>query len=145
MFDIKNKIKHWLLKDEITEIESLKKQLNDLKVPVDMALENYNLSFNQLKKAMGKYEAAYKLSDDALRLVNKVTDVSVDVGFHNKEHSWAVVCIGGKKEYVKFAPLTNKDAMSVIEFLRMFKYSDSLIIDSPFAFKEMVKHEILKD
>lgn len=49
-------------------------------------------------------------------MYNQLTDVAVDVGFHDSEHSWAVVCIAGRPEYVKFIPLSRADARTVMNF-----------------------------
>ena len=67
----------------------------------------------------------------------------VDVGFHSDDHSWAVICIAGRPEYVKFLPLKHKDTMEIVRFLKQFQYSNK-VIDSPFGFKEMVENYILK-
>lgn len=141
MFNIKNKIKQWLLKDELAEIESLKQELESLKKPVESAVEYLNSSSIQLKNARQSYDDAYQLSDRALRLVNEITDVSVDIGFHDKEHSWAVVCIAGKFEYLKFIPLNGADARTLLNFLKQFRYSNR-IIDSPFGFRDMISKEL---
>lgn len=69
------------------------------------------------------------------KMYNQITDVAVDVGFHDSEHSWAVVCIAGRPEYVKFIPLSRADARTVMNFLRQFQYSQ-LIVDSPLRFKD---------
>lgn len=68
-------------------------------------------------------------------MYNQITDVAVDVGFHDSEHSWAVVCVEGRPEYVKFIPLSRADARTVMNFLRQFQYSQ-LIVDSPLRFKD---------
>ena len=57
---------------------------------------------------------------------------------HSQDHSWAVVCIAGKPEYVKFIPLNYDTAKDVLRFLKQFEYSNK-VIDSPIAFKYMVK------
>ena len=71
-------------------------------------------------------------------------DVGTDVGFHSDDHSWAVVCIKGHSEYVKFIPLSHKGARDVLDFLKRFRYSDR-VVDSPFAFRDMVDHCIMKN
>lgn len=51
------------------------------------------------------------------KMYNQITDVAVDVGlFHDSEYSWAVVCIEGRPEYVKFIPLSGADARTVMDF-----------------------------
>ena len=52
------------------------------------------------------------------------------------------MCIKGRPEYVKFLPLSYKDARDVLEFLKRFRYSDR-VVDSSFAFRNMVDHYIM--
>ena len=77
------------------------------------------------------------------KMYNQITDVAVDVGFHDSEHSWAVVCIAGRPEYVKFIPLSGTDARTVMNFLRQFQYS-RLIVDSPLRFKDELQRYLYK-
>ena len=73
------------------------------------------------------------------KMYNQITDVAVDVGlFHDSEYSWAVVCIEGRPEYVKFFPLSGAYARTVMDFLRQFQYS-KLIVDSPLRFKDKLQ------
>ena len=81
--------------------------------------------------------------EECRRLLTQFVDVGVDVSFHSDDHSWAVICIAGKPEYVKFMPLAHKDAKGVLDFLKQFQYSRQ-VIDSPFAFREMVRDRIFK-
>lgn len=52
------------------------------------------------------------------------------------------MCIKGHPEYVKFIPLSHRDAHEILEFLKHFKYSDR-VIDSPFGFKNMINDHII--
>lgn len=96
----------------------------------------------QLSDATVTYKNSHKLVDDCHKMVNSMVDIGTDVGFYSDDHSWAVVCIKGHPEYVKFIPLSHRDAHEVLEFLKHFKYSDR-VIDSPFAFKNMVNNCIM--
>lgn len=113
---IRDKLRQWLLADELLKFDL----------------------------AEDKYKEARKLVDDCHKLINSMTDVGTDVGFHSDDHSWAVVCIKGHSEYVKFIPLSHKDARDVLDFLKRFRYSDR-VVDSPFAFRDMVDHCIMKN
>ena len=73
---------------------------------------------------------------------NEITDVAVDVNMEKDEHSWAVVCIAGKPEYVKFIPLSKNDTRSVIDFLKRFQYSKH-IVDNPIRFRSMLNDYFL--
>lgn len=126
---IKERIKEWLFSSEIQRINQLEKQIED--------------STNRLRLASIQLGNSEKEIEECRRLLTQFVDMGVDVGFHSDDHSWAVICIAGKPEYVKFMPLTHKDVKCVLDFLKQFQYSRQ-IIDSPFAFREMVKDRILK-
>ena len=107
----------------------------------------YSLADNAYKSSMrskDECKKAYQLLDDCQKTMNAICDVGVDVSFYDEEHSWAVVCIKGKKEYIKFMPLNDESVYDVINFLKRFKYSNK-VIDSPFAYQRMVKDVILED
>lgn len=117
---LKEKIKQWLVK------EVLKEEIQKL----NQAQACYN-------RASCLCEESLENNREMQKMFNEITDVAVDVGFTNKEHSWAVVCIAGKPEYVKFIPLSGANARTVIEFLKNFQYSKH-IIDSPLRFRHML-------
>ena len=126
---IKEKIKEWLLSSEMLRIKQLEKQIEE--------------STNRLRSASIQLGNSEKEVEECRRLLTQFVDIGVDVGFHSDDHSWAVICIAGKPEYVKFMPLAHKDAKCVLDFLKQFQYSRQ-VIDSPFAFREMVRDRIFK-
>ena len=126
---IKEKIKEWLFSSEILKIKQLEKQIEE--------------SINRLRLASIQLGNSEKEIEECRRLLTQFVDMGVDVGFHSDDHSWAVICIAGKPEYVKFMPLAHKDAKCVLDFLKQFQYS-SQVLDSPFAVREMVRDRILR-
>ena len=126
---IKEKIKEWLFSSEMIRIKQLEKQIEE--------------STNRLRLASIQLGNSEKEIEECRRLLTQFVDMGVDVGFHSDNHSWAVICIAGKPEYVKFMPLAHKDAKCVLDFLKQFQYSRQ-VVDSPFAFKEMVRDRIFK-
>ena len=70
-------------------------------------------------------------------LLKSLCDIAVDV--HEKTDSWAVVCISGKHEYVKFVKLESRDARDVMNFLHRFEKSNSRLIDAPYPFLDTFK------
>lgn len=126
---IKEKIKEWLFSSEMLRIKQLEKQIEE--------------STNRLRLASIQLGNSEKEIEECRRLLTQFVDMGVDVGFYSDDHSWAVICIAGKSEYVKFMPLAHKDAKCVLDFLKQFQYS-SQVIDSPFAFREMVRDRILR-
>lgn len=126
---LRNKLKNWLFASEIQRINSMEKSIED-------AVHRFRIASVQLNDAEKEVEECRKL-------LAQLVDIGVDVGFHSEEHSWAVICIAGKQEYVKFLPLNSGDARDVLRFLKQFEYSKR-IVDSPIAFKSMLKNKFLE-
>lgn len=138
---IREKLKQWLLSDELQKINHAEKEFEQAKNLYNDEKDRLNW---HLDRAIDSYTASFKLVDDCHKLMNSMIDVGTDVGFHSDDHSWAVVCIKGHPEYVKFIPLSHKDARDVLDFLKRFRYSDR-VVDSPFAFRGMVDHCIMEN
>lgn len=119
---IRNKLRTWLFETELKDLQK---------------------STIQMEIARNQYSDAYRLVNDCHQLMNSIIDVGTDIHLYD-DHSWAVVCIKGHPEYVKFIPLSHKDARGVLDFLKHFKYSDR-VVDSPFAFRDMVDHCIMEN
>lgn len=64
-------------------------------------------------------------------------NISADI-YPRENHSWAVISIQGKPEYVKFVNLSNRDMRSVHEYLKQFERTNRTI-DSPFGYADLVK------
>lgn len=120
---IMNKLRNWLFKDELKQFEEAK------------------MEFAMAKEA---YSDAQKLATDSHKLVNSLMDVGVDIELYPNDYSWAVVCIKGRPEYVKFIPLNHKDTRDIMIFLKHFEYSNR-VVDSPFAFKNMIENRVIKN
>jgi len=76
--------------------------------------------------------------------MNSVCDIGTDIGFYSNDHSWAVICIHGKIDYVKFVPMKQSDIREISRFLKRFEWSNR-VTDSPFGFKEMIENRIIKE
>lgn len=126
---IKDKIKEWLFKEEIQRINNFEKSLS--------------AEENRMRCATIKLHDAEKEIEECRKLLTQFVDIGVDVGFCSNDHSWAVICIAGRPEYVKFLPLTGGDARDVLSFLKRFEYSKR-IIDSPIAFRRMLDDKFFK-
>jgi len=125
---LKEKIRKWLLEILQPDIDALKNEINESTTELRFAKNNCN-------EAARQCQISIQQNKEMKKMYNQLTDVAVDVGFHDSEHSWAVVCIAGRPEYVKFIPLSRADARTVMNFLRQFQYSQ-LIVDSPLRFKD---------
>ena len=134
---ITNKLKAWLFKDELEQFEEAKNEYERLN---GRLLESMR-AFIMAKEA---YSDAQKLAADSYKLVNSLMDVGVDIEHPPDDHSWAVVCIKGHPEYVKFIPLDHKDIRDVMNFLKHFEYSNR-VVDSPFAFRGLIENRVIKN
>lgn len=134
---IRDKLRQWLFSEELSKFESAEQNYKD-------AEKLYNRSKLWLDGARNEYECYAKMANDCHHLMNSMMDVGIDVGFSSDDHSWAVVCIKGHPEYVKFISLSHKDARDVMDFLKRFRYSNR-VVDSPFAFRDMVDNCIMEN
>lgn len=125
---LKEKIRKWLLEILQPDIDALKNEINESTTELRFAKNNYN-------EAARQCQISTQQNKEMKKMYNQITDVAVDVGFHDSERSWAVVCVEGRPEYVKFIPLSGADARTVRNFLRQFQYSQT-IVDSPLRFKD---------
>lgn len=125
---LKEKIRKWLLEILQPDIDALKNEIDESNTTLKIAQSNCNDAAHQC-------QISTQQNEEMKKMYNQITDVAVDVGFHDSERSWAVVCIAGRPEYVKFIPLSGADARTVMNFLRQFQYS-RLIVDSPLRFKD---------
>ena len=137
---LKEKLKNWLFADEIKRIRILETCYKD---QIDWCKDRADESYRASERARLSYQRSEKEVEECRKLLTQLVDIGVDVGFHSEEHSWAVICIAGKQEYVKFLPLNSGDARDVLIFLKQFEYSRR-IVDSPLAFKNILKNELLE-
>lgn len=134
---LKNKLKKWLFKEELSWINETDKKLEQLQQKInqyDKLLKRIAEKEQQLNEANKKLEEAFKITEDAKRIVNSIVDVGVDVEPYEHSGSWAVLCVDGKPNYMKFVRLDRKDTRELISFLKRFEYSPKRTIDSPYGF-----------
>lgn len=106
---LKEKIRKWLLEILQPDIDALKNEIDESNTTLKIAQGNCN-------EAALQCQISIQQNKEMKKMYNQLTDVAVDVGFHDSEHSWAVVCIAGRPEYVKFIPLSRADARTVMNF-----------------------------
>jgi len=56
--------------------------------------------------------------------------VCVDVHTRPENENWAIICIAGKPDYVKFSKFRNNDILEIRRFLKNFEYAD-ITCDAP--------------
>ena len=119
----KEKFKNWLFKEELNDIKETKEKYDELLKTVDKA-------YRMLGEAREMHEKSHTLLTDCHKFMNNICDVGTDVGFRTNDHSWAVICIHGKKDYVKFVDMDQSDIRTIASFLKTFEYSNK-VTDSP--------------
>ena len=133
---LRNKLKKWLFADEIQRINYIEKNIGE-------SVHRFRMASVQLGDAETQLHNAEKEVEECRKLLTQLVDIGGEGGFHSEDHSWAVICIEGHPEYVKFLPLNSGDARDVLRFLKQFEYSKR-IVDSPIAFKGMLKNRFLE-
>ena len=144
MGKIKEKIKNWLLKDETQILNSLNEKFINITQNIDKATQEYRNATIKLNDSQRNYDVAMRLLENCRETMNSICEVGTDIGYQERDHNWAVICIDGKPEYVKFMHLRNDDARRVLDFLKTFEYSRR-ITDSPIGFNHIIDDYILKE
>lgn len=122
---MKNLLRKWL------GLANIERRLNE-------SLAQFNEAREELKKAKEDLNTAHREMADLQEFVKGLVDVGVDINPH--DGSWAVVCLKGRPEYVKFVDLGKQDIRVIVDFLKRFEYNN-LTIDSPFSIP--VKQELM--
>lgn len=117
---IKNKLQCFL------GIYTLQDQYNNLHVQHNTLTKYYRTLENQFNRLETK-------NDDVIRTSNAILDqfnLAVDVYPKEWHHNWAVICVKGKPEYVKFIDLKHTDARDLRMFIKRFEGTNRAI-DAP--------------
>ena len=133
---IKEKIKNWLLADELKDIQELKNQYEHI-------IKIYDHSEALLTEARKEHMKSRDIIVDCHKYMNSICDVGTDIGLYSDDHSWAVICIHGKVDYVRFIDMRREDVMTITKFLKNFEYSNR-VTDSPLNYKVMLEDMIIK-
>ena len=83
-YKIRDKLRHWLLEDDLFQVEAAKKSYND-------AVRKCEYANVQLSDAAVTYKNSHKLVDDCHKMINSMIDVGTDVGFCSDDHSCAII------------------------------------------------------
>lgn len=145
----KNWIKNWLFKEEINDIkktielyESIKDQCGKIKNQCENVFGKFDIATEKVCNAEALHKKSQDLLSDCHKFMNSICDVGTDIGFRSDDHSWAVICIHGKMDYVKFVDMNQKDIQSIANFLKNFEYSNR-VTDSPLN-KRWIEDMILR-
>jgi len=114
--------------NKIDELEECLKNISEL--------SNLNKnSINSIRKVQDSdhslLESTSKAMNDVYQTVESVVSLGANVHPNAQyDKSWAVVCVEGKMNIVKFLPLNHRDARSMLDYLRSFPTSKS-VYDTP--------------
>lgn len=131
---LKEKFKNWLFKEEINDIKETKVMYEEL-------LKSLDKAYAVVREAREMHFKSHTLLSDCHKFMNSICDVGTDIGYTTSEHSWAVICIHGKKDYVKFVDMNQADIRTIANFLKSFEYSNR-VTDSPLHtnyFEDMIR------
>ncbi|MGJ0846495.1 hypothetical protein ACR77J_07395 [Tissierella praeacuta] len=102
-------------------------------------MTNSNYHISNTTDLLDKRVSHNEDSIDVLhKTIENVVHIGTDVIPNHRNHggSWAVVCIEGKMNIVKFVDLSRGDARYVLDFLKQFEAAKHCI-DTPYlVFKE---------
>jgi hypothetical protein len=126
---IRNKFISFLRIDKLTESFTTHETVTNIRLrDIDWKLETVDNDLKYLNKEVSHFNG----SIDAIhRTVENVVHIGTDVYQSNQGHSWAVVCVEGKMNLVKFVPLDRRDARDILDFLKRFE-AGRHCIDTPY-------------
>ena len=132
-----NKIKSWirntLIKflsiDKLNESFTTHETVTNIRLrDIDWNLETVDKDIKYLTKEVNHFNQ----SIDAIhRTVENVVHIGTDVYKENQGHSWAVICVEGKMNLVKFVDLNRQDGRDVLDFLKRYE-AGRHCIDTPY-------------
>lgn len=87
---------------------------------------------NNTRKDLGNQISYFQESVNTLHnTVENVVHIGTDIRVNERGYSWAVVCIEGKMNIVKFIDLDRKNAREIFEFLKHFE-AGRHCVDTPY-------------
>lgn len=116
---IRDYIKDFLQIDELTsKLESYKNDANRSIKDIETELSSHKSTLNRHKKMQN--EALVQI--DALHnTVSSVVSMGSDIAPYGGGNSWAVVCIEGQYNVVKFFDLSHRDGREMLRVLKAFE------------------------
>lgn len=125
---IRTKLAQFLLIDEAyAEINRLDKKNCDTDKRLDRTIEGLYSETRWLGNSISKVSKDCDIVKNTLR---NVVSVGADIERGNDNRSWAVVCIEGNYNVVKFYDLHGQDYRTMLDFLKQFEGS-RMCIDAP--------------
>lgn len=128
---IRRKLRKWL------GIEFIESQIADIKADI-LTLDA------EIKIDRHNNNMITKKHEEQMHVVQSYLQVAVDV--HNPMHqcsnmSWAVICIKGKADYVRFVNLGHKEIRDISRFIRQFETNNTMV-DFPYGMDQRLIMEL---
>lgn len=79
------------------------------------------------------------LLEEKYTTLEKTLNLGVDIAIRDHD-SWAVICVQGRTDYVKFLKLPSNDIREIQLFLRKFQMANQIVDAPPFARHLLKKH-----
>ena len=141
-----NKIKNciWIKLRKFLCIDNIENEFRKHETKNKYEVESLQYQVNSNYKTLNKNISHFQESVNTLHTtVENVVHIGTDVHYapDNYNHSWAVICVEGKINIVKFIPLDRKDARDIMHFLKHFE-SGRHCVDTPY--KEMFYNGLFK-
>lgn len=115
------KLKQWF-KDKLRSYLGINK--------VDESLARLHMKYSHNNNLLSKVEKSNQEIVDKNDFIINQFNISADI-YPRENHSWAVISIHGKPEYVRFVNLSNNDMREIHSYLKRFEGTNRTI-DSPF-------------
>lgn len=136
---LKYKLMNWLeveklQKDYKEYIENNNTNINDCRYLIKSNWEAIERNFNSLNKRCVNIDIHREEQINALnRTLQSVVSIGTDVDNAPRDYnkSWAVVCIEGRYNIVKFIDMQGQDYRYILDFLKQFECSRR-VVDAPY-------------
>lgn len=118
-------MKEWI-RNKLRGFLGIEKVEDNIEILVDLSNERHQRLNARMKDVE---ETNLDVINTSNALLNQF-NLSVD-HYPHENHSWAVISIQGKPEYVKFIDLSRRDALDIHSFIKRYERTNRTI-DSPF-------------
>jgi len=126
---IRNKLITFLLIDKLSESFSTHETVTNIRLrDIDHKLASIDVDLKYLNKDVSHFQDSVNAIHNT---IENVIHIGTDVYQPNQGHSWAVVCVEGKMNLVKFVDLNRQDARDVLDFLKRYE-AGRHCIDTPY-------------
>jgi hypothetical protein len=126
---LKQKLRNYLEVDNLDK--ELKEHRRSYNVKSKQLENNIESVYKNLKNDISHFQDSVNILHNT---VENVVHIGTDVCIDNRcRNSWAVICVEGKINIVKFVDLNGRDARDILHFLKQFE-AGRHCIDTPYKY-----------